>query len=217
MFICIEGTDGSGKATQSRILADRLGAQLHSFPRYDTPVGQVILHHLKGRVFLASHTPSPHLPCRAPSDALAFQALMLADKCLAAKAINNELARGCAVVCDRWIPSSLCYGAADGLDPALLSDMHVTLPKADLNIFISVSPEEALRRRPEIRDRYELDREKQAAVRKQYEALWAAGGAAYATVNGEGTEEGVGPIESVAERIWKAVQMKFGVTGGAKR
>ncbi len=214
MFIVIDGVDGSGKATQSRILADRLRAQLHSFPRYDTPVGRVILQHLKGVVFLAGHTQSPHLPCRAPEDALALQALMLADKCLAAKAINNDLARGYPVVCDRWIPSSLCYGAADGLDPALLRDMHTVLPKADLNIFIDVSVEETLRRRPEVRDRYERDREKQAAVRAQYEALWATGGAAYVKVEGEGTEEGMGPIETVAVRIWKVVQMKFGVVSG---
>ncbi len=218
MFIVIDGVDGSGKATQSRILADRLRAQLHSFPRYDTPVGKLILHHLKGAVFLSEHTQGPHhVPIRAPGDALAFQALMLADKCVAAKQINNDLAQGCPVVCDRWIPSSLCYGAADGLDPALLRDMHIVLPKADLNIFIDVSVAETLRRRPEVRDRYEQDRVKQQAVREQYEALWASGGPTYVKVNGEGSEEGMGPIESVAARIWKAVQTKFGVIEGGAR
>ena len=46
------------------------------------------------------------------------------------------------------------------------------LPPGDLNIFIDVPEEEALRRRPEMRDRFEKDREKQKVVRANYETLW---------------------------------------------
>lgn len=198
MLIAIEGTDASGKNTQTKLLCDRLvrsgrTVELFSFPRYETPVGQVIRAHLHGAVALMREGVVD------AADPLMFQALMLTDKYLAAAHIREVLRAGGVVVCDRWIPSSQCYGKADGLDPAWLDRMHSSLPQADLNIFIDVPVEEAMKRRPEARDRYEQDREKQKAVRKNYEALWRnppAGAGIYRTVNGVGT------IEEVAERIW---------------
>ena len=46
-IILIEGTDGSGKKTQTKLLYDRLISQgilckIISFPRYDTPTGRII-------------------------------------------------------------------------------------------------------------------------------------------------------------------------------
>lgn len=56
MFVVIEGIDACGKATQSRLLTERLaghvggvGTKLYSFHRYGTAVGQLILWHLKKR------------------------------------------------------------------------------------------------------------------------------------------------------------------------
>jgi dTMP kinase len=172
LFICIDGLDAAGKATQTKLLAERIRAEgrevfTYSFPRYDTPVGAAIKRLLVGTTTLTR-------PLDEPSEdiALVLQALMLADKCDAIKEITERLMAGAVVICDRWIPSALCYGAADGLDVAWLASIHFPLLDADMNVFIDVSPEEALRRRPEARDRFERDREKQAAVRKQYTKLW---------------------------------------------
>ena len=207
-LICIEGIDSSGKNTQSKLLAERLKAQLYSFPRYDTMVGKIIKRHLTGQIALreehtidsSDHTIDGDVVYRtAPEDPIAFQALMLADKATASVEIRNHLSVGHDVVCDRWIQSAVCYGAADGIDPLWLQAIHEAFPRADLNIFLDVAPEEALRRRPDACDRFERDREKQARVREEYQKMWASAGHRYVIVNGVGT------VEVVAERIWTEV------------
>lgn len=220
IFVCIDGIDGSGKATQSKILAERLGAKLYSFPRYETPIGKMIRRHLTGRVALreehlidsSDHTIDGDVVFRVASeDSLMFQALMIADKCNAAEEIQDLFLDGTPVVCDRWIPSAICYGAADGVDREWLIQTHLPLPEADLNIFLDVTPEEALRRRPDARDRYERDREKQKRVREEYQKLWEEnavlidGAPIYVTVNGDGGG-GPGSIAVVAERVWAVVE-----------
>ncbi len=225
LFVCIEGLDASGKNTQSKILAERLKAKLYSFPRYDTPMGQVIKRHLTGQIELSTQDEEsvivpgigsvtrsvPGSRRRAPEDSLMFQALMLADKCNIADEIQDTFLGGTPVVCDRWVPSAICYGAADGVDRNWLIQTHRALPEADLNIFLDVTPEEALRRRPDARDRYERDREKQKRVRHEYQRWWSEnsvhyeGAPLYAVVNGDGGG-GPGSIAVVAERIWAVVE-----------
>lgn len=203
LLIAIEGLDASGKATQSKRLAARLTGFVFSFPRYDAlPLGPVIRAHLLGQVALRDWDKAGDVYRIHAADATMFQSLMLADKCDSSVEIRKMLAGGRHVVCDRWIPSSLCYGRGDKLDPAWLDRMHATLPQADINVFLNVSPEEALRRRPEARDRYELDRQKQALVRRNYEHLWAEhkGDPRWAVVDGEAD------VDTVEEHVWQAVQ-----------
>lgn len=171
-LIVIEGADGAGKNTQSKRIVEHLRAightaHLYSFPRYGTPLGAAIRRHLMKEIALVEDPAT-----RAPEDAMMFQCLMLADKSDAAVSIREHLKNGDFVVCDRWIPSSYCYGKADGLDPEWLDRMHASLPVADLNIYLDVSPEETLRRRPAMRDRYEENRELQQRVRENYQQLW---------------------------------------------
>lgn len=213
-LIVLEGLDAAGKATQARLLAERfqsymMTAFVFSFPRYATTVGKAILRHLKGEIVLADgvqaevgplssmHDTEPRC---APEDALAFQCLMLADKMEAANDIRNHMGLGRVVICDRWWQSALAFGAADGLDEDWLHRIHYPLPQPWLNIFIDVPPEEALRRRPEARDRYERDREKQKVVRANYEKLWTNAGADYVKIDGVGTQK------EVHDRIWAALE-----------
>lgn len=195
MFIVIEGADGVGKATQAKRLADRLGALLLSFPRYDTPVGKAILRHLRGEIVLAEATVGTRP--RAPEDAVAFQCMTLADKYDAASAIVAALQQGRDVVCDRWTPSALVYGFADGLDPEWLRSVHSRLPVPDLNILLDLEAEDSLKRRPELRDRYEKDGHLQVRVRAIYRTLWLAHGGdpAWASI------DGTGPVNEVGARI----------------
>jgi dTMP kinase len=170
-----------------------LGAPLFSFPRYaELPVGPAIRRSLQQE---------------AQGDAnLVYQCLNIADKLDAAYAIRKHLSEGVHVVCDRWIPSSYCYGAADGLDTGWLERMHASLPQADLNILLDVAPEEALRRRPEARDRYEKDRTKQEAVRANYEALWARN--MYSSSAGWIVVDGALPVDEVEDTIRHVVTIQ---------
>jgi dTMP kinase len=208
MFVVLEGCDAAGKNTQAKMLAARVDAAgstavIFSFPRYQTTVGEAILRHLKGEIMLAQENLADNANSsheRAPEDALAFQCFMLADKCSAAIDIIHAAGRGHTVICDRWWQSALAFGASDGLDEIWLRSIHYMLPTPNINIFIDVPPEEAIKRRPEARDRYERDREKQKAVRENYRRLWTNDGPDYVTIDGLGTPD------EVHERIWTAIQ-----------
>ena len=181
MMIVFEGIDASGKATQSKLMAEALGnrgrsSAIFSFPRYSSEVGGLIKKHLLGHATLVEERHSEYgdiFHVRSKNDALAFQCFMVADKYAAAPEISRCLkVDDVDVICDRWWPSALAYGLADGLSESLLFDVHASLPPADLYFLLDVDPGTARTRRPDLGDRYEQDRAKQRDVRHRYLTLW---------------------------------------------
>ncbi len=210
MFIVNEGFDAAGKNTQTETMKNRLErlgweVVVFSFPRYKTQLGELIRKHLFREVSLATHH-AETWEAHAPEDALMFQCLMVVDKYDAAAAIKAALDRGACVIADRWWQSAFCYGAVDGLPREWLFKAHHLLPLPDLNVFIDITPEEALRRRPKLRDRYEQDRDKQVVVRQNYKALWAESGmeGAHRRYNWH-VVDGEADPDQVHERIWQLV------------
>ena len=106
---------------------------------------------------------------------------MTMDKYDAASEIKALDRRGTHVILDRYWPSACCYGADDGLDFGSMIRINSCLPQADLNILLDISVEEATKRRPEARDRYERDKEKLKHIRDRYLHMWE--------VMGVGTEK----------------------------
>lgn len=227
-LIALEGGDGVGKATQSKRLVDELRKVgypvfLYSFPRYDTDVGRALRRHLHGDTVLAvakrqedehdedcdgrSHDLTKCL-CDANGllksidDPLAFQSMMLADKCDASSQMRGDLNRGAFVVCDRWVASSLVYGASDGLDHGWLERIHSPLPQADVTFYLKVSEEVAIGRRPVLRDRYEKDRGKQQIVAHNYDELAR-------TRPGWFIIDGSRSVEEVGYAIWAILTTKL--------
>lgn len=175
MLIVIEGLDASGKATQARLLAERLDAQLFSFHRYDTPVGGAIKAHLHNEWQARVDPRGGIIDAVSQYDALAFQGLALMDKCLAAVEIRRLISRDQVVVCDRYWQSAYAYGGADGLDKEMLVAMHAVLPQGDLNLLLDVPLDMTIERqvaRGLPRDRYEQDVQKLHQVRENYHELW---------------------------------------------
>jgi len=207
LLICVEGTDASGKATQADLLVKRMigKAVLYSFPRYGTALGQMILRHLKSETLLADGITLDGKLHAAPEDPLWFQCACLADKYEAVSDIESHLAHGMNVICDRWKPSGIAFGAADGVDVNWLDRAQERLPTADLNIFLSVSEEEALRRRPKLRDRYELDREKQKIIALNYNRMWSDRVTDMTEPKLWCIVDGEGPVDVVHARIWEQV------------
>lgn len=209
LFVVVEGADICGKTTQVEWLADRflasgIKASKTSFPRYETDVGKAIERHLKGQIFMCEDLEGEN-GLRADlsigsEDALAFQALQTMDKLEAAADILELLESGVAVISSRWWQSAVVYGADLGLDVGRLARTHSLLPQADLNVLLTLSEEESLARRPELRDRFERDREKQARVRAAYAAMWKDGHVldptGWVAVDGNGS-----PLD-VHEKIW---------------
>ena len=178
-FIAIEGIDASGKATQSKLLAKELGAKLFSFPSYETPVGKLILSHLKKEWstqvegYLMPSLDEEHQMSDAHVDALMFQCLQFTNRLEKAMEIADTLFMEQDVVADRYLASAIVYGGADGLDIDHLIETQKYLPQPDLNILIDIDPESSVKRRPERRDRYETQPGLMKEVMARYLQLWA--------------------------------------------
>ena len=158
MLIALEGLDQSGKETQARLLRDYLRedgrkARVVSFPDYGTAIGEEIARALQGE---RDYGPD------------VMQLLYIANRHERRPDIERWLAADIALVCDRYVASTIAYGEAHGLEPAWLADMQRFLPVPDLTILLDIAPETATVRKAVGRDRYEADLALQARVRESY-------------------------------------------------
>jgi dTMP kinase len=169
-FVALEGNDANGKNTQSRLLAEKLGALLISFPRYETEIGKLIAANLKGEWYAAR--PALDWTPDSVANAIARQALFTLDRYDAAPEITRALDSGKCVVADRYWVSGLMYGASDLVDAGMLERVHQCLPQPDVWVLLDVPVEESFRRRPERLDVYERDREKLEGIRARYRELF---------------------------------------------
>lgn len=173
MLIAFEGLDQSGKQTQTRLLRDRIRAagykaRVVSFPDYGTAVGEELARALQGE---RDYGPE------------VMQLLYIANRYERRPDLERWQAAGIALVCDRYVASSIAYGEAQGLDPVWLAELQRFLPQPDLTILLDVAPETAVTRKAVGRDRYERDRALQARVRDSY--LRQAQQPAWLRVDGE--------------------------------
>ena len=166
MLIVFEGLDQSGKQTQAELLRDFLvsqgrGVELISFPDYSTAIGKEIERGLHGGRDYAADV---------------MQLLYVANRYERRPQIEQWLDRGTAVVCDRYLASSIAYGEAQGLDAEWLREIQRFLPQPDVTILLDIAPETAARRKAAGRDRYERDLALLSRVRDSYLRQAAAGG-----------------------------------------
>ncbi|GAA4469889.1 dTMP kinase [Nemorincola caseinilytica] len=141
LFITIEGTDGSGKSTQARLLAERLAAAGHKVHTTFEPTGGHI-----GRLLRSI------LRGELKADQKAIAALFLADRL---DHIQNEndgllkmLADGYTVICDRYYFSSYAYHSVYvDMDWVIeCNRMCAGMLRPDMTIFIDVPPEACMQR-----------------------------------------------------------------------
>jgi dTMP kinase len=192
-LIAIEGIDKAGKGTQARILAGRLSSgglkvEHLAFPDYQTPLGREIKRFLAGKVALRPEV---------------RQLLFVANRWEREADIRDWLAKGVFVIADRYTPSGLVYGLANGLDLRWMLKIEEGLPQADLVIVLDVSPEVASKRGG-IGDIYEQDISLQGRVRTLYLELGRVFN--WEIVDGEKT------INDVALDVWRTVSRRFSVT-----
>lgn len=208
LFISFEGTEGSGKSTQMRLLVERLRGRGLQVVENQEPGATAIGKQIR-RILL-----DPDNAEMAPMTELL---LMFASRAqAAAQIIRPALERGDIVVSDRFSDSTLAYqGFARGLGFETVKGAHQLalgnlMP--DLTIAIQVDPkiglERALRRNlaaGTVFDETRIDRqalEFHLKVAAGYRQIAEANPARFRIVDGTGD-----PVE-VAERVWDEVEVK---------
>jgi len=182
MLIAIEGCDGAGKSTVAAELAKRLNGSVISFPNDAGVTGPMIRSYLKsnwkvhfdngGGVWCGKSE-----PWMLKSDALAFQALQIANRMEVMDRLQIATTRKPDIVLARYWQSAWVYGQLDGLDPDWLRMVHQTMAQPTLNILLDLDPIVALQRRAD-RDgklppeRYEGKLSVTTKVANLYRTLW---------------------------------------------
>lgn len=142
LFIVIDGTDGSGKGTQTAKLVERLRnegrrVELFDFPRYGNPSAVFVEKYLRGEYGSAEAV--------GPYRASLFYAL---DRYDAALAIRRALEEGAIVVSNRYVSASKGHQTGKIKDAAerkkfldWLNELEYgmcAIPKPDLTILLHV-------------------------------------------------------------------------------
>jgi thymidylate kinase len=144
-FIVIDGTDGSGKATQTKLLVAKLEAQnrpvkMIDFPQYGQKSAGLVEDYLNGKFGNALDV--------GPHRASIFYAC---DRYAAAPQITDWLNQGNIVIDNRYVSSNMGHQAGKIKDIAerdkfldWLFDLEYNIfgiPKPDLNILLYLPPE----------------------------------------------------------------------------
>lgn len=192
-FIAFEGGEGTGKSTQARILAERLGTEPTRQPG-GTPIGTKIREMLLD-------------PGTEGLNVRAEALMMAADRAQHADAIRGALAQGLNVVTDRYLYSSVAYqGFGRQMDPEYIRDLSLWATDGlvpDVVVLLTVPPEVADERIAA--SGHDLDRMELAGpefherVRRGFLAQARMQPELFVIVDGIGTEE------EVAERVFAAV------------
>jgi dTMP kinase len=153
MFITFEGVDGSGKSTQTRLLAEHLRSEGREVVETREPGGTALGEQIRGLILGGGNV--------APwAEAALFTA---ARAQLVDEVIRPAFAQGADVVCDRYLDSSLAYqGLARGLGVERVLEINLAatghlLP--DRTFLILVPLELAAQRRGGDPDRIEREGE----------------------------------------------------------
>lgn len=110
-LIVIEGTDCSGKETQTKKIVEKckekgINVYNYSFPRYDTPTGKIVGGPYLGKSYICDGW----FPEGATNvDALVASAYYAADRRYNIAEIKNHLENGDIVLLDRYVESNMAH------------------------------------------------------------------------------------------------------------
>ena len=163
-FIVIEGTDGSGKGTHAKLLAEWLLSEGHEvesfdFPQYGQPSAYFVEQYLNGNYGELSEI--------GPQRGSLFYAL---DRYAASFKIRAALERGVHVLSNRYVASNMGHQGAKIEDPeerskyfAWNADLEfkiLGIPRPDLNVVLHMPSEQAQRFVDQKAEREHLERGK---------------------------------------------------------
>ena len=138
-IIVLEGLDSSGKATQTRLLREKLEekgikTKVYSFPRYNELFGRLIAKYLKGELGEKESLPKEFVPI-----------LYSLDRYEVKKEIEEKLNQGFALVMDRYYTSNFAYQSAKFTEEnkrkefiEWMKKIESRMPSPDLVFFLDV-------------------------------------------------------------------------------
>jgi dTMP kinase len=191
-FICVEGLDGCGKTTQTKLLVRRLRRK-----RYDAIY---TAEPSRGKIgkFIKRHCLHGEKRVSSIIEALLFAADRFEH---VEDVIVPAIGKGKTVVSDRYVYSSLAYQGAAGLDLEWIEKVNEHAIHPDLAFFIDVKPEIVVKRLKPKKSVME-NLQTQQKVREVYMKF---------VENGELVKiDGNGSVQEVAESILKAALKGFG-------
>lgn len=205
LFITFEGTEGSGKTTQIRLLQSRLEQLGHRVTANQEPGATSIGKDIR-RILLD--------PANSEMASETELLLMFASRTqAAAEIVRPALLRGDVVLSDRWTDSSLAYqGAARGLGfSTVLALHHLALGdlRPDLTICVSIDIETGLLRASS-RNRRIAAGNQEARIDRQSLEFHCKVGEGYRTIAESEpdrfrTVDGSGDPLAVFDRVWAAI------------
>ena len=211
-LIVLDGTDGSGKTTQTELLVERLKKERHSvevisFPQYGDKCAGLVEDYLAGRFGTAKEV--------GPYRAAIFYA---GDRYAASSKIRKWLSEGKVVIANRYVFSSMGHQAGKISDLskrdgflAWLKDLEYNIfgiPKEDLNILLYVPFEIGMelakkRAKGNKQDIHEVDVGHMKEASESY--LYVAKKFKWPVI--ECAPSGsILPKEEIAEMVWKKVK-----------
>ena len=205
-FITLEGGEGSGKSTQSHLLAARLRARGFDVLETREPGGSPMAELIR-RVILSGAAE----PLGAATETLMFYAAR--DDHLQT-VIRPALRRGTWVICDRFVDSTRAYQEHAGqVAPELIRALErVVIGETwpDLTIILDIDPEQGLARaatrNPDGADRYErADIAFHRTIRRAFRAI-AEGEPERCVLIGADEAP-----ETIGEAVWAAVTERLGL------
>lgn len=147
-FIVIEGIDGSGGETQSKLLYNYLKergrkAVRITYPDYENPIGRLIHEYLHEKYEF-----SPEIQF------LLYASDMIKDK----EKIKDWLEKNYFVIADRYFTSTIVYQGLQGfgIKKALKFAELFEIIKPDIIVYLKISPETSIKRK--MKEKKELDR-----------------------------------------------------------
>ncbi len=205
LFISFEGSEGCGKSTQIRALAERLKIEGQKVIQTREPGGTALGEAIRN---LLQHDEAGD-GMSAESELLLFAA---ARAQITRELIAPAIAEDKIVLCDRFMDSTTVYqGVARALnssDVATINQFAVGISKPDLTILIDLDPAIGLER-VKARSGGQLDRMEREAI-EFFEAVRAG----YLAVAESEPErflvlDGNQDIDTLTETIWTTVQAKL--------
>jgi len=220
-LIVIEGTDCSGKETQTNLLLKRLNdekikVEKFSFPNYQSPTGKIIGGPYLGKSYIGDCWFNEGATKVDPKVASLYYA---ADRKYNIHKITWLLDNGVNVILDRYVYSNMAHQGGKIIDKTERSEMYswldnlefnlLELPKADIKVFLHMPYDQAVilkKSRLEQPDQHELD----VGHLKSAEAAYLELADKYSFKTVECTEAGnIRTIEDIQKELYNSVKKEI--------